>query len=81
MLVLLGIYRCVPPRFRFVLRWLAMCLFLLLVMGVFVLFYRVLQSVKYNHGHSIFHPHSHQPLSSDSVVFRPIVSISPKEVL
>jgi hypothetical protein len=68
MLALLWFYYCVPRRFRFILRWLAMCLFMLVVAGVLVLFSRVFLAVSRNHGHWLLHPRSHQPLSPDFIV-------------
>ena len=69
MLVLLWFYYFVPRRFRFLLRWLAMCLFTLVLAGVLVLFSHVFLAVKRNHGHWLLHPRSHEPLSPDFIVY------------
>lgn len=69
MLVLLWFYYCVPPRFRFILRWLAMAFFILTLAGVLVLFSRVFLSVRGNHGHWLLHPRPHEPLSPDFIVY------------
>jgi hypothetical protein len=69
MLVLLWFYYCFPPRFRFILRWLAMGLFIMVLAGVLVLFSRVFLAVRRNHGHWLLHPRSHQPLSPDFILY------------
>ncbi len=44
MLSLLYAYLCVPRRLRFILRWLAACVFLVVLVLVLMLFYRVLMT-------------------------------------
>jgi cell division protein FtsW (lipid II flippase) len=66
MLSLLCAYLCVPRRYRFILRWLAACVFLVVLALVLILFYRVLMTVPNHHGW-ILHPRSHQPLSPDFI--------------
>jgi len=66
MLSLLYAYLCVPRRLRFILRWLAACLFLVVLALVLILFYRILMTVPKHHGW-ILHPQPHQPLSPDFI--------------
>ena len=66
MLSLLYAYLCVPRRLRFILRWLAACVFLVVLGLVLILFYRVLMTVPNHHGW-ILHPRPHQPLSPDFI--------------
>ena len=66
MLSLLYAYLCVPRRLRFILRWLAACLFIVVLVLVLILFYRVLMTVPKHHGW-ILHPRPHQPLSPDFI--------------
>jgi hypothetical protein len=80
MLSLLFAYLCVPRRFRFILRWLAACLFLVVVVLVLILFYRVLLTVPKHHGW-ILHPRPHQPLSPDFIRDYPNRHYRPKEIL
>jgi hypothetical protein len=80
MLSLLYGYLCVPRRLRFVLRWLAACLFLVVLALVLVLFYRVLMTVPRHHGW-ILHPRPHQPLSPDFIRGAAQRRYCPKETL
>ncbi len=70
MLPLIYAYLCVPRRFRFIFRWLAMCMFIVVVALVLILFARTLIAVRRNHGHWLLHPQPHQPLSPDFIVYR-----------
>jgi hypothetical protein len=70
MLALLYAYLIAPRGFRRALRWLALCLFLLVLVMVVMLFWRVLRKLPNHHG-SIFHPKPHQPLSPDFIRFDP----------
>lgn len=80
MLSLLYAYLCVPRQLRFVLRWLAACLFLVVLALVLVLFYRVLMTVPRHHGW-ILHPRPHQPLSPDFIRGDAQRHYRPKEAL
>jgi hypothetical protein len=71
MLALLGLYRCLPRRFRLIARWLAMFLFIFVVALVLILFAQTLVALKRNHGHWLLHPRSHQPLSPDFILYEP----------
>jgi hypothetical protein len=66
MLSLFYAYLCVPRRFRFILRWLAASVFLIVLVLVLMLFYRVLMAVPGHRGW-ILHPQPHQPLSPDFI--------------
>ena len=70
MFALLYAYLCVPRRLRFIVRWLAACLFLVALALLLILFYRVLMTVPKHHGW-ILHPRPHQPLSPDFIRFHP----------
>ena len=80
MLSLLYAYLCVPRRLRFILRWLAACLFVAVLALVLILFYRVLMTVPNHHGW-IFHPQPHQPLSPDFIRDHAHRHYHPKEIL
>ena len=66
MLSLLYAYLIAPRGFRRVLRWLALCLFLVVLVMVVMLFGQVLRTLPKHHGW-IFHPQPHQPLSPDFI--------------
>ena len=66
MFALLYAYLCVPRRLRFIVRWLAACLFLVALALLLILFYRVLMTVPKHHGW-ILHSRPHQPLSPDFI--------------
>jgi hypothetical protein len=70
MLALLYAYLIAPRGFRRVLRWLALCLLLVVLVMVIMLFWRVLRTLPEHHG-SILHPRPHQPLSPDFIRFHP----------
>ncbi len=70
MLSLLYAYLVAPGRLRLILRWLAMGFFIFILILVLSVFLRTLQSVRRNHGHSLFHPESHQPLSPDFITYQ-----------
>jgi len=80
MLSLLYAYLCVPRRLRFILRWLAACLFLVVLVLVLILFYRVLMTAPKHHGW-ILHPRPHQPLSPDFIRDHAHRQYRPKETL
>lgn len=80
MLSLLCAYLCVPRRLRFIVRWLAACLFLVVLVLVLVLFYRILMTVPEHHGR-ILHPRPHQPLSPDFIRDGAHRHYRPKEIL
>jgi hypothetical protein len=80
MLSLLYAYLCVPRRLRFILRWLAACLFLVVLVLVLILFYRILMTVPKHHGW-ILHPRPHQPLSPDFIRDDAHRPYRPKEIL
>jgi hypothetical protein len=80
MLSLLFAYLCVPRRLRFILRWLAACLFLVVVVLVLILFCRVLMTMPEHHGW-ILHPRPHQPLSPDFIRYHANRLYHPKEIL
>ena len=67
MLILIAIYRCLLPRFRFIARWAAMGLFIAVTALVIALFAQTLSALKRNHGHWLLHPRSHQPLSPEFI--------------
>jgi hypothetical protein len=71
MFSLLALYLCIPRRFRFIARWLAMCIFVVVVALVIALFAQTLIALHRNHGHWLLHPRTHQPMSPDSIVYRP----------
>ncbi len=68
MLALLYAYLCVPRRLRFIVRWLAACFVIAVVVLVLILFSRVLSTVPKHRGHW-FHPQPHQPMSPDFISF------------
>jgi hypothetical protein len=68
MFSLLCAYLCVPRRFRFILRWLAACAFVVVLAMVLMLFWRVLQTLPEHHGW-ILHPQPHQPISPDFIMY------------
>ena len=68
MLALLYAYLIAPRGLRRILRWLAMCLFLLVLAMVVILFARILLTLPIHHGW-IFHPRPHQPWSPDFIRF------------
>lgn len=70
MLALLYAYLVAPRGFRRVLRWLAMCFVVVVVVMVLMLFWRVLHTLPEHHGW-FFNPESHQPMSPDAIRFRP----------
>ena len=67
MFALWGLYLCIPRRLRFIARYLAMCLFIVVVALVIALFAQTLVALKRSHGHWLLHPRSHQPLSPDFI--------------
>jgi hypothetical protein len=68
MLALLYAYLIAPRGFRRILRWLAMGFFVVVLVMVLMLFWRVLQTLSEHHGWFL-HPESHQPMSPDSIRF------------
>lgn len=70
MFSLLTFYLCIPRRFRFIARWLAISVFVVVVALVMVLFTETLIALHRNHGHSLLHPWPHQPLSPDFIRLR-----------
>jgi hypothetical protein len=68
MLALLSLYRCVPVRFRFIVRWLAAGFFIFIVVVVLILFFQVLSTVPKHHGW-LLNPEPHYPLSPDSISY------------
>jgi hypothetical protein len=66
MLSLLCAYLCVPRRFRFILRGLAACAFVVVLVMVLMLFWRVLTTLPEHRGW-ILHPRPHQPMSPDFI--------------
>jgi len=66
MLALLYAYLIAPRGFRRILRWLAMCFFIVVLAMVIVLFWRILTTLPEHHGW-ILHPRSHQPMSPDFI--------------
>jgi hypothetical protein len=80
MFALLYAYLCVPRRLRFIVRWLAACLFLVALALLLILFYRVLMTVPKHHGW-LLHPRSHQPLSPDFIRDHSRRHYPPKETL
>ena len=80
MLSLLYAYLIAPRGFRRVLRWLALCLFLAVLVMVMMLFWRVLRTLPEHHG-SILHPRPHQPLSPDFIRDHAHRHYRPKETL
>ena len=80
MLSVLYAYLCVPRCLRFILRWLAGCLFLVVLVLVLILFYRILMTVPKHHGW-ILRPRSHQPLSPDFIRDDPHRHYRYKEIL
>ena len=80
MLSLLYAYLCVPRRLRFILRWLAACFFVVVLVLVLMLFYRILIMLPKHHGW-ILHPEPHQPLSPDFIRDHAHWHYRPKETL
>jgi hypothetical protein len=70
MLALLYAYLIAPRGLRRILRWLAACFFIFVLVMVLVLFWRVLTTLPERHGW-ILHPRPHQPLSPDFIVYHP----------
>jgi hypothetical protein len=68
MLALLYAYLCVPRRFRFIVRGLAACFFLVVLVLVLILFLRILDTVPKHYGRW-FQPQPHQPMSPDFISF------------
>jgi hypothetical protein len=66
MLALMYAYLCVPRRFRFLARWLAVCLFLVVLILVLILFSQVLLTLP-GRSWSWFHPQPHRPMSPDFI--------------
>ena len=80
MLSLLYAYLIAPRGFRRVLRWLALCLFLVVLVIVIMLFWRVLRTLPEHRG-SILRPRPHQPLSPDFIRDHAHRHYRPKETL
>jgi hypothetical protein len=80
MLALLYAYLCVPRRLRFILRWLAACLFVVVLVLVLILFCRILGTLPKRHGW-ILHPRPHQPFSPDFIHDHASRHYRPKEIL
>jgi len=70
MLALLYAYLCVPRGLRFVVRWLAMCFVVVVLIMVCLLFYRVLMTLP-EHRRGFLHPAPHQPTSPDFIRHHP----------
>ncbi len=68
MLALLYAYLCIPRRLRFLVRWLAACFFLVVLVLVLILFVRILGTLPTHHGRW-FQPQPHQPMSPDFISF------------
>jgi hypothetical protein len=68
MFALLYAYLCVPRRLRFIVRCLAACFVLGVVVLVLILFSRILSTLPEHHGHW-FQPRPHQPMSPDFISF------------
>lgn len=79
MLPLIYAYLCVPRRLRFIVRWLAACFFLVVLVLVLILFSRIRLTLPRHHG-SWFHPKPHQPMSPDFISYRPHHSVAVRRV-
>ena len=79
MLALLYAYLCVPRRLRFIVRWIAACLFIVVLVPVLILFSRVLLTLPMHRG-SWFRPQPHQPMSPDFLSHHPHQSVTPRRV-
>jgi len=71
MLARIYAYLCIPRRLRFIFRWLATFLFIIVLLLVLILFARILLAVRNNHAHLLSYPLPHQPLSPDFIVYHP----------
>jgi hypothetical protein len=80
MLALLYAYLIAPRGFRRILRWLAVCFFIVVLAMVLVLFWRVFTTLPEHHGW-ILHPRPHQPLSPDFIRDHARPHYRPKEIL
>jgi hypothetical protein len=67
MLALICAYLCAPHGFRRILRWVALCVFLVIQATVLMLFWRVLTTAPKHHGRD-FHPRSHQSTPPDFIL-------------
>ncbi len=74
MLALLYAYLCVPRRLRFIVRWLAACFVIAVVVLVLILFSRILGTLLNLHGRW-FQPQPHQPMSPDFISHHPHHSV------
>ncbi len=79
MLALLYAYLCVPRGLRFVVRWLAMCFFVVVLFLVCLLFYCVLIRLPEHRG-GFLHPEPHQPMSPDFIRHHPHRSVTLRRV-
>lgn len=70
MLALLYAYLCVPRGLRFVVRWLALCFVIAVLILVCLLFYRVLIGLLEHRG-GFLHSEPHQPMSPDFIRHHP----------
>lgn len=70
MLALLYAYLCVPRRLRFIVRWLAACFFIVVLVMVLILFSRILGTLPGRHGRW-FQPQPHMPMSPDFISHHP----------
>jgi hypothetical protein len=73
MFALLYAYLCVPRRLRFIVRRIAACFFLVVLVSMLALFSRILGTVPKHHGRW-FQPQPHQPTSPD------FISVFPRRV-
>ena len=69
MLPLIYAYHCVPRRFRFIVRWIAMCVVIVVLILVCILFYGIIVTLPEHRG-GFLHPQSHQPGSPDFIAHR-----------
>jgi hypothetical protein len=79
MFAMICAYLCIPVRFRFIARWLAAGLVLVVLIAVLILFARIILSLPVHHG-SLLHPRSHQLMSPDSISHDPHRSVTLRRV-
>jgi hypothetical protein len=79
MFAMICAYLCIPVRFRFIPRWLAAGLVLVVFILVLILFARIILMLPVHRGH-LFQPRSHQPMSPDSISHNPHRSVTPRRV-
>ena len=79
MFAMICAYLCIPVRFRFIARWIAVVFVLVVVALVLILFARIILPMPMHRG-SLLHPKSHQPMSPDFISHHPHRSVTLRRV-